>query len=812
MPPVSPAPPIRFGRFELQPAARRLLADGLPVALGGRALDVLLALVEQPDRAVSKSQLLDSVWPRSVVGDNTLQVHVSALRKLLGAHCISTVPGHGYRFTAPLLTGPAPDADTAAAPRAVTHKLPQPHTRFIGRQAALARAARLLLTAHLLTLTGMGGCGKTRLALALAEREGAGFADGVWFVDLAPLQAPDQLAPAVAAVVGLCEEPGATLLERLATFLAGRCCLIVLDNCEHLIDATAVLVDALLTGCGHVKILATSRQALGVAGEQLFPVQALSLPSASNSAAAQDCEAVRLFIDRAGLAAPDFDCSPEQALTIGHICRRLDGIALAIELAAARIGMLSVEQINEHLADRFKFLVGASHAQARHQTLQTTLHWSHDSLNAAEQKLFCQLAVFAGGCTLAAVTEVAGLADGYSALALLTRLHDKSLLVIDQVCATPPRFGMLETVRQYALEKLVASGQEQATRQRHLSWLLALTEEASEQLQGPQQGVWMVRLAAEQDNLLVAHGWCAAGGPLGAQAACQLVASLWRYWVASAQLERGHGLCLAALALAEQHAGVDARCWCRAWWACGQMAFRMGHHAESMRCADQCLRAAVANGDAEQIAAGLGLHAKGLHACGQLDDALLQYEQACTVARTLDNTGWLGTALNNLAELHRSRSQHAAARACYEEAISIARARGSPEGTFVPLCNLARLSVAGGQLEEARGLLLESWHLATGADLKGMDEDVLEVAAGLAAAEQAFALAARFSGAALARLQQGGSQREAVDEAFVAPLMFSACTALGAATFATAQAAGWALGHAAAMAEVRRWLQSGGQA
>ena len=537
MPALSSAPRIRFGRFELQPAARKLLVDGMPVALGGRALDVLLALLEDPEAAVSKAELLGRVWPRAVVGDNTLQVHVCALRKLLGAQTISTVPGHGYRFTSALLDEPAPGSAPAPAPCLTPHNLPQPHTRFIGREAALEQTAQLLLTSHLLTLTGMGGCGKTRLALQLAQTQLPAFADGVWFVDLAPLSAANQLLPAVAAGFGLREEPGAPLAERLTAWLARRSCLLVLDNCEHLLDATAAWVDRLLSAGAEVRVIATSRQALGVDGEQLFAVPPLGLPDSTqtkaNTDTALDSEAVRLFIDRAGLAAPEFACSPEQALTVADICRRLDGIALAIELAAAWVGLLSVEQINTRLNERFKFLLGARHAPARHQTLQATLHWAHDSLCAPEQMLFRQLAVFAGSCTLAAVVAVAGLQDEHTALALLTRLHDKSLLVADPRAAAPARFGMLETVRQYAQEKLDAAGETTAARGRHLRYFTGLSDEANSQLQGPQQGLWMARLAADQDNLLGAHGWCeqAEGG---ASMACQLLANLWRYWVTSA--------------------------------------------------------------------------------------------------------------------------------------------------------------------------------------------------------------------------------------------------------------------------------------
>ena len=793
---------IRFGPFELRPAQRSLLVGGVPTALGARAFDVLMVLFDRRAAPVSKADLLQAVWPDAVVEDNTLQVHVSALRKLLGPLSIATIPGHGYRFTAVLEADGAPPGPlpaTAAPP----HNLQPPRTRFIGREGVLAQCARLLQQTRLLTLIGTGGCGKTRLALQLAQQQMAGFADGVWFVDLAPLREPQRIAAAVAGVLGVREEARTPLIDRLCAHLAGRHALIVLDNCEHLIDAAAEVTDVLIGRCALLTIIATSREALGVAGEQVLAVRPLSLPATPDLAALRASEAVRLFVDRASLAQPDFEVDERNALAVADICRRLDGIALAIELAASRVGMLPVAEISVLLADRFRFLTGGSRAVPRQQTLQATLHWSHDSLPLAEQQLFRRLAVFAGGCTLGAATAVADGGDEYSVLALLQRLHDKSLLVVQHDGAGQARYRMLETVRQYALALLDQAGEAEAARDRHLGSIVAVAEQALAQVQGPQQGVWMLRLAQQQEDILAAHHWClrAADGP---KAALRLVACLWRYWIASGQLERGHAL--AEQALASAGPGHDPAWHCRAQWAIGQIAFRMGRYGESLAHAERCLASALAIGDAELIAISQSLQAKGLHSTGRLAEARLHYEQACDAARKLASPFWLGAALNNLAELHRSMGQLDAAGACYEEAISITRRLQSPEGIFVPLCNLARLSVLAGRLERARCLLLEGLQLATDAELTGMGEDVLEVTAGLAAVRLEHATAARFFGAAMARMQASGSQREPVDEAFVAPLMASAEAAIGFAAFALARAQGQALGAEAAITEVKRWL------
>ncbi|WP_310385313.1 ATP-binding protein [Roseateles sp.] len=818
----APAANLSFGALELRPAEHRLLLAGQPVKLGARAFELLLVLARHHDRMLSKDELLALVWPGMVVEENTLQVHVSALRKLLGANLIATVVGRGYRFTAkpndasdingsnglpPLTAWP----DAAASLPATPNNLPQPCSHFIGRAAVLTQSAQLLQQVRLLTLTGIGGSGKTRLALQVARQQLVNFPGGVYFLDLSAQQEAAQLGLSVASSLGARTAGGQAPQQGLTTWLSNRRMLLVLDNCEHLLDAVAELVQGLLDACPELKIMATSRECLALAGEQVLAVPPLSLPElggAADFAALQASEAVQLFVDRAHLVLAEFALTPHNAAVIGAICRSLDGIPLAVELAAARVTLLSVEQIAARLNDRFRFLTGGNHGLARHQTLRATLQWSFDNLSAAEQRLLSQLAVFSGGCSLAALMAVAELADEYATLALLSRLHDKSLVLVERGRVGAPRYRMLETVRQFALEQALGDVAGLAAfRDRHLRYFLALAEQALPLLQGPQQGEWLALLGREQENLLAAHAW-SEQADAGAQAALRLVAALWRYWVATAQLARGHRL--ACTALAKPTPAPD-RVWrCRALWGAGQMVFRIGDYEAALGCADEGLALAGDVGDAEQLASCMSLRAKALHSLGRQKQAREQYQAACALARGLSSPVLLGATLNNLAELQRGLGEFAAAEACYEEAARIARKLQFPGGSFVPLCNLARLNVAGGKLVCARLLLLESLALAADTGLTGMGEDLLEVGAGLAAALGDFGRAARFAGAAEARMSESGSQREPVDEAFVAPLLAQARSALGAAAFDVASAAGAALGYAAALVELKLWLEAHG--
>jgi predicted ATPase/DNA-binding winged helix-turn-helix (wHTH) protein len=787
--------PLRFGRFELRPAERLLLDDGKPAALGVRALDVLIALAQRRDQVVGQDELIDLAWPGLVVEPNNLQVQISALRKLLGAEAIATVKRRGYQFTAALREAGTENAAAQPEPAPTPNRLPLPRTRFIGREHALADCAGLLERAPLLTLTGTGGSGKTRLAIELAQRQLASFAAGAWFVDLAALQDPRRLLAAVASAAGARQDSTTDPLDALCAHIGTTRALLVLDNCEHLIDPVAQLADRLLAACPGLRILATSREALGVPGEQIFAVGPLPI----------DSDAVRLFVDRARLARPDFALTPANEPVIAEICRRLDGIALAIELAAARVRMFAVDEIRSRLDDRFRFLTGSSHAAPRHRTLSATLQWSVKLLSEPEAQVFARLSVFVGGCTLAAAAVAAGIDDEYAVLQIVTQLHDKSLLVMAPENLPEPRFRMLETVRQFAQDLLDDTGEAPAVRARCLAHFVAFAEAAGGHLHGPGELAWLRRLKAEQDNLIAAHDWCAEL-PEGTRAGWRFVAALGRYWAFAGPLDVGY--CLGTAALARDARGLDDALRGKALLAMSHLAYKRGFYDEALRWADQGGELAASADDAERTAVALSLRANAWHALGRADEALSAYEQATELLRSNGVPDIrLVVSLNNIAEIHRGVCRHAQARALYDEAIALAKRLELPASVTGQLQgNLAQVQVTLGQWPAARETLRALWPLVVRDGLPKMGARLAEVAAGLASALGEHAHAARLHGVALAGRREDGERADPVDEAFIAPLMAASRGALGVERFEAERAAGEAMTQREVEGFLTGWL------
>ena len=688
----------RFRNFELQLAERRLLADGKALGLGPRGFDLLAALVGRAGHLVTKEELFDQVWPRVIVNDGALQFQISALRRLLGADAIATVSGRGYRF---LLE---PERDERAAP---AHNLPEPSSSFIGRQAEIARLGESLHRARLVTLTGSGGCGKTRLAQRAAASALSRYPDGVWFVELASLADPAMLPKAVMAVLGVNDALDCSQTQALALHLGSRRLLLVLDNAEHLLAACGALAHALLSDCGQIGLLVTSRQALGISGELVYRVPSLALPAPGLRLTCDTLEAfdsVRLFIERARALRPHFAATPQNATTLALICRQLDGIPLAIELAAGRLRSMSLEDLGRRLDQRFSLLHAGGSALARHRTLRSLIDWSYDLLTGPEQALLDRLSVFAGGCSLQAAEDVcAGPDDDRSVvLDLLASLSDKNLLVIDdQGGAT--RYRLLETVRQYAAERLQEGQHVPAWKNRHLLHFTALAETAAPHLAGAQQRSWFDRLEVEMDNLRAALAWSIAT-PDTVASGLRLANAVGRFWVV-----RGHGVegrhCFSALLEIlgkERHADLRAA----ALNTVGAMAAQQGHNAAAKDSFEEALVLFRRLGDQGKVASALN----NLGICAQHDGdyglAMSLYEQNIAILRSVPHTGGLSRSLHNLGDLTQLAGDCAAARPLLEEAVDLASAHGDRYGLSMSLGSLGLIAAREGRFEEAREMLV----------------------------------------------------------------------------------------------------------
>jgi predicted ATPase/DNA-binding winged helix-turn-helix (wHTH) protein len=793
----------------ISPAGRAVSVDGQPVPVGARAFDLLLALAQRRDRLVGRDELLDLVWPGVVVEEHNITAQISALRKLLGPQVIATVPGRGYRFVA------AADEASAAAPASGEeerrHNLPDARTRFIGRDAVLADIERLLAQSRLLTLTGIGGSGKTRVALECGRRLLADGAFDVWFVDLAPLTAPERVAFACANVFGVADGAEESLLERLTTHLAGRPVLLVLDNCEHVRTGAAALVDALLARAPGTRVLATSREPLAVAGEQLYPLRPLSLPATDDVDDVRAADAVRLFVDRARLAWPEFEVDAANAAAVADICRRLDGIALAVELAAAQLPLLSVFDIAGRLKDRFRLLMRGTSAAARQQTLVATMQWSYDQLEPAEQRMFRLLSVFAGGCTLDAAMALAGIADEYEALGLLSGLYGKSLLVIefhaDADGRSRPRYGMLETVRQYARERLGDRGEAEAALTRHAGIFLQLAEQAAPHLDGPQQSWWMKRLRAEHENFAAAMHHCADHVSADPTWALRLAAASGKYWLFN---EVDLGCRLARAALARAGADVDTPARFHTLRALAGMHMHRGQGEAGLLHAREALALALRAGNLEWQAIAHNAIGTCLMRADAEEDSLLHYQQARALALASGHTATLSSVANNIANIDFRAGRLDDAERGYSQALHLARAQGNVRAVLIFLHNLIRVTVAARKHAEAHDFAAESEEL-----LRDVGEDVLklellEVTAGLASILGEHPVAARWWGYAYQRYLDQGYVRPTVDEAQLQRLLAASREAMGAAAFDKAAAVGRALDLAAAMRELRSWLERRG--
>ncbi len=569
MDPAQAPAAIEFGRFRVLPQRRELLAEGRPAELGGRAFDVLMALIEASGAVVSTDALMNRVWPDRIVEENSLHAQIAALRRAFGADrdLIRTVAGRGYQFTGEIRTIAArPNAQAIAgmpqpAPSRPPTNLPEPVSELIGRDAELDEILDLSASHRLVTLTGAGGIGKTRLGFAAARHLLSSFADGVWAIELAPLSDPELVPVAVATALGLELASGMASPQSVANALRATQLMLVLDNCEHVVDAAARMAEALLRANPAVRVIATSREPLRVEGEWVYPVPPLAVPAEGRPNGEDPLRygAVRLFVERVRAAVPSFSLDARVAAATAGICRRLDGIPLAIELAAARAAALGIEGLAARLDDRFRLLAGGRRtAMPRHQTLRATLDWSYELLIEPERVVLRRLAVFAGSFALQAASAVAA-DDAIAAsdvIDCVANLVTKSLVSVE-AGGVMVRYRLLETTRAYALEKLVEAGEFDAMARRHAERYLDLFEGAEEEETRPPDE-WLADYGPSIDNLRAALDWTFSPGG-DASIGVALTAAAVPLWMHLSLMEECGGRVERALAAIAAGAGRDAR-------------------------------------------------------------------------------------------------------------------------------------------------------------------------------------------------------------------------------------------------------------
>jgi len=720
---------FQFGDFMLDAERYELRRCGEPVTLEPRVLELLVHLLRYRDRVVTKDELLEEVWEGRFVTESVLTRAVAEARKALGAATwIKTVYGRGYVFAGEVQELPrrevgeeqheaAEERPTAASPTGSppigSPPLPVPLTALVGREEELATLLELLRGRRLVTLTGPGGCGKTRLALEVGARVAGGLAEErreVLFVPLAETHEVEAVPGTVARLLGLPERPDRPRLEGLVGYLRGRRALLILDNFEQILGAAPFVTD-LLRSCPDLTVLVTSRSVLGVEGEQEQPVAPLSVAAAadvgdSGSDLAQ-IPAVALFLDRARAARPDFDPTGRELEEITHICRSLDGLPLALVLAAPLVKLFSPAELRRRLGERLDLLVSdSSDRPARHRSLEATLSWSYDLLDESERAFFRRLSVFSGGVVPQAAAEVADVSEP-EALRHLRSLVDRSLVLRRSMRASDPagesRFELLETTRELARRRLRQTGEETAAVEAHALWLRRLVEEAEPALAGAladgDQGRWLARFDAEYDNLVAAVEGAAAVGRV--EDALAIATASWRYASARGLYREAHDR-LRKLLENPAAAGVDARLRARALTALGGLAHLLCELQESGIRLEEARALWEEVGDRRGVADVLN-HLGWVKAqLGELDRATELSRRALELHRELDDLRGQGVAWNNLAWVAQYGGDWQRAAELFERSFDTRHACGDDRGAAFARILRAQALVFLDRLPEAR--------------------------------------------------------------------------------------------------------------
>jgi predicted ATPase/DNA-binding SARP family transcriptional activator len=643
--------------------------------------------------------------------------------------------------------------------------LPVPLTSFIGREREIEEVKHLLSTTRLLTLTGSGGIGKTRLAIRAAKDLIRSYKDGVWWVELAPLIDETLVPQAVARVLGVREFPGQPLTESVKNFLREKQLLLVLDNCEHLIAACAQLAHDLLTHCADLRILTTSREALGMMGETTFHVPALSFPVLAHLSQIQNLkefESIQLFVERAAAVRPDLALTQQNAFTVTQICHRLDGIPLAVELAAARSKILSLKEIAARLDDRFNLLTqGSRTAMPRHQTLRATIDWSYDLLSQKERVLFRRLAVFAGGWTLEEAETICSGDDlkVNEMLDLLTQLVDKSLVIV-QDWGGDVRYQMLETIRQYAWEKLAEGGETESLRGRHASFFMQLAELAGPELRRPNQRLWFERLDMEIGNFRSALSWSLENN---VEAGALLAGNLLWFWHTRCYSSEGRSWCARLLTTGippqgrqSLSASANAQLLCDA----GRLAVDDMETDQVLTLSEQSLALYRELGDQGGIAMSLSNLSWAAYYLGDHSRANLLAEESLALYRELGLKLGIAEVLNLLGNIAQAQANYESAVEFYKESLAWSREVGDVSGIAHLLSAWGYLAWHQGDLERAATLTEESLTLAREIQQEWSIAESFFTLGDIARAQGDYGQASTFYDAAGAIWERVGNKRE----------------------------------------------------
>jgi predicted ATPase/class 3 adenylate cyclase len=659
--------------------------------------------------------------------------------------------------------------------------LPLQLSSFIGRQEEIAEVRQLLLQHRLVTITGTGGIGKTRLAIEVARSLLEAYEDGVWLVELAPLSDPELVGLTVTAVLGLGEQPGQPTAETLTHYVSARHLLLVVDNCEHLIDASAGLIGPLLKHSPGLRVLTTSREALGVEGEAAWPLPSLSVPDKDVPVdRLLDFEAVALFAERAAAVVPGFRLTDASGPTVRHLCHRLDGIPLAIELAAAKLRVLSLEQLALRLNERFKLLTGGSRTSLpRHRTLQAAIDWSYDLLSEPERTLLRRLSVFVGGASLEAIEAICGDtgADGWDPIQLLDELTAKCLIFVDRA-GEQIRYRLLETIRTYAADRLAGSADVKSTRDRHLHYFVKLAERARPELHGHSPAAWTSLLNREQDNIRAALDWAASQRD---EDGLRLAVAMGTFWYRMTYFRESLEHLTQALGAVSNRATPlrsDAL----------MEAGVMAHSAGDYRTAQAFLSDACAFYQANNDTSNLAVVKRwlGMNACtvGAGAEGLALLDESVQLSRSSNNEEALISALNSLGlyRFYLNGDRSGIPRAEVQEALRRARDRHWDFAIANTLDSLATLICDAGEFQAARSCWRECIEISLRHDFTLFPPVILEGLARLAwtegKADQAISL---FSTAERFRNEKGMSAPADVDEERVQEILLAAHRALPAA-------------------------------